>query len=296
MTFVGAMLGLGIAMVLRGLLPARAAVADTVQRYEQTVERPRREVVSEARTKRPVLTSIGEALSSAAERIGSPLARTEDLSVLARSRDSYLASTGLSAVGLAAIGAVAASLLPRLGLRLPAVAAVATAVCGGLVGVIVPAVELRRAAERERTYFLRGLSCWLELVAMAQAGGMGVESALQSSSEISHDRTFLRLRRALERAHLAGTPWQALGQLGKDLGIAELEELASTLSLAGTEGARVRSSLVAKSASLRRRQMAEAEAEANATTERLFLPSVVLMIAFMIFLMYPAGERLAHVF
>jgi hypothetical protein len=42
--------------------------------------------------------------------------------------------------------------------------------------------------------------------------------------------------------------------------------------------------------------MAEAQAQANATTERLFLPSIILMLAFMIFLMYPAGVRLAHVF
>ena len=41
--------------------------------------------------------------------------------------------------------------------------------------------------------------------------------------------------------------------------------------------------------------MAEAKARANSTTERLFLPSIVLMLGFMVFLMYPAGVSLTHV-
>ena len=86
-----------------------------------------------------------------------------------------------------------------------------------------------------------------------------------------------------------------MGRLGAAIGVDELDELAASLALAGTEGARIRSSLTAKSASLRRRRMSEAESRANSTTERLFLPSIILMVAFMVFLMYPAGVSLANV-
>jgi hypothetical protein len=41
--------------------------------------------------------------------------------------------------------------------------------------------------------------------------------------------------------------------------------------------------------------MSAAAARANSTTERLFLPSIVLMIGFLIFVMFPAGVSLAHV-
>jgi len=41
--------------------------------------------------------------------------------------------------------------------------------------------------------------------------------------------------------------------------------------------------------------MSDAESRANATTERLFLPSIILMLGFMVFLMYPAGVSLANV-
>jgi hypothetical protein len=73
-------------------------------------------------------------------------------------------------------------------------------------------------------------------------------------------------------------------------------DLAASVRLAGTEGARIRSSLSAKSASLRRRQTADAQSRANATTERLFLPSIVLMFGFVVFLIYPAGATLSHLF
>jgi len=125
---------------------------------------------------------------------------------------------------------------------------------------------------------------------------MGIESALEAASSVAGEASFLRIRRALDRARHAGrSPWEALGQLGAELGVNELEELAASLRLAGTEGARIRASLSAKSASLRRRQLADAQGRANATTERLFLPAIVLMLGFVVFLMYPAGVTLSRV-
>jgi Flp pilus assembly protein TadB len=101
------------------------------------------------------------------------------------------------------------------------------------------------------------------------------------------------MRRAQEAAELARVPpWDALGQLGAQLGVAELCELAASLSLAGTEGARVRASLAAKAAALRAHALADAEAEAQAATERMSLPVVGLFTAFLVFIGYPA---LAHV-
>jgi tight adherence protein C len=60
------------------------------------------------------------------------------------------------------------------------------------------------------------------------------------------------------------------------------------MSLAGTEGARVRDSLAAKAAALRRHELAEAESAAAAATERMVLPIALLALGFVIFLLYPA--------
>ena len=60
------------------------------------------------------------------------------------------------------------------------------------------------------------------------------------------------------------------------------------MSLAGTEGARVRRSLEAKARSLRARELALAEAKAEAATERMAIPTALLMLGFMLLVGFPA--------
>jgi hypothetical protein len=74
--------------------------------------------------------------------------------------------------------------------------------------------------------------------------------------------------------------------------VPELVELATTVQLAGTEGARIRQSLTARAASLRRHEQAEAESAANAMTERLFVPGALLLLGFLLFIGYPAFQRI----
>jgi hypothetical protein len=68
----------------------------------------------------------------------------------------------------------------------------------------------------------------------------------------------------------------------------ELPELAATVRLGGEQGARMTASLVAKASSMRSKQLAEVEAQANAATEKMGLPMVMLFIGFLILLGYPA--------
>jgi tight adherence protein C len=71
----------------------------------------------------------------------------------------------------------------------------------------------------------------------------------------------------------------------------ELSELAASVALAGTEGAKVRASLAAKATSLRTHELAEAETADQAATERMSLPVVLLFAGFLVFLGYPAVEK-----
>jgi Flp pilus assembly protein TadB len=83
-------------------------------------------------------------------------------------------------------------------------------------------------------------------------------------------------------------PWDILAALGRRVAVAELHQLAATVGLAGTEGAKVRASLRSRAIALRARQLSDAEGEANAATERMALPIVALFAGFLIFLGYPA--------
>ncbi len=165
-----------------------------------------------------------------------------------------------------------------------------------LGGLFVPLLEMKSRARKRRDHFRRAVAAFLGMVVLAQAGGMGIDGALSASASISADWAFARMKRALDAArHLRVTPWDALGALGAEVGVMELAEVSMHIALAGSEGARVRESLAAKSASLRRQEMARLETRANAVTEKMFLPGVILMVGFLVFIGYPAFESVLRV-
>ncbi len=245
---------------------------------------------------REPIVDLGRLIDGIVESPTAAFGRRRDLAAAGRTTEGHWLATALAALA-GILGPVLLSALGRLaGIHVPGVSVLPLAAAGGVSATLGMRMELRRAARRGRDRFRWALSCWLDLVALAQAGGMGVEGALEAATRVSGDPVFGRMRQALDRSRRSGTtPWHELGRLGDRIGLDDLEELAASLALAGSEGARVRASLQAKSASLRRRLIAEAESRANATTERLFIPSIVLMVGFLVFVMYPAGVSLAHV-
>lgn len=74
-----------------------------------------------------------------------------------------------------------------------------------------------------------------------------------------------------------------------------LAELAASVELAGSQGARIRASLAAKADSLRGHQVAETEAAAEAATERMTIPVAVLLFGFLVFIAYPAVQQITTV-
>ncbi len=160
------------------------------------------------------------------------------------------------------------------------------AACGGFV---LPDLLLRDAARHRRRAFSSALSSYLDLVNVVLAGGSGTETALEAAAEAGDGWVFVELRGALSRSRaLRRSPWDCLADLGDELGVAELQELAASVRLAGQQGARVRASLAAKAASLRGHQLARIEAAAQSASERMALPTVLLFTGFLLFIGYPA--------
>jgi tight adherence protein C len=185
------------------------------------------------------------------------------------------------------------ALLSLLGVEMPLILPIWVALSGAVAGATVPIFALRRQAKRGRRQARRMVGCFLDLVVLALAGGLGIEGALHAAAAIGDTRVAKQLVRCLDEARDAGrTPWDALEGLGRVIGVPELVELSSAVSLAGTEGARIKSTLAAKAASIRRHELADAEADAATISERLFIPGVLLLVGFLIFIGYPALARL----
>lgn len=212
-----------------------------------------------------------------------------DLAVTGRHPGSFAAQFVSTPAALAVLVAAWWTGMNLVGLRLaPSALAPLVLVAVG-VGLVVPGLVLRSQARRRRLAFGHALSAYLDLVGVLLAGGAGVETSLMAAAEAGDGWAFTSMRDALVRARAhRRSPWEALGELGRHLDVTELVDLAATVQLAGTQGARVRSSLTARAAAVRDRHLAHVEAEAQAATERMGLPMVLVFIGFIALLGYPA--------
>jgi Flp pilus assembly protein TadB len=282
----GAGVGTGLWALLVGWWPPRASLAQTLGGTPITGEAEPLVVVGKggwvARLGRPavgVLIALGIPTGVAGR----------DLAVVGRSLDQQLAEKATTAVAGLLAGPVLVALLDAAGWSLPALWPTWLALGLAAAGFLAPDLGVSAEAARRRADFRHALSTLLDLVVIALAGGAGVDQALYDAASIGTGWSATQIRRALHAVRAARAPvWTGLAQLGAELGIDELVDLAASMSLAGSEGAKVRTSLAAKAASLRAHQLAEAETSAQAATERMSLPVVALFAGFLLFIGYPA--------
>lgn len=284
----------GLVLAFLALSPARPSLEAELARLARSAPAPAAPPASRDRYAR-LRRSLGSAL---AEPLGAaglvPAGLDADLQILEQDRADWAAQVGVAAAGLGATVVVLLALFAVVvGFVVPIFLVLATLVVVAGLSWLVPTVSARAAARGRRDHFRAVLATWLELVTLSQAAGTGLEGAMDAACSLADDWALRRLGRALANArHLGLAPWEGLRQLGAELGVDELGQIAAMLTLAGSEGARVRASLAAGAASLRGRQLATTEAEANRVSERLFLPATVIMIAFLLFLTFPAFERI----
>jgi len=293
----GAGFGLGCWLVLRGLYPPRPPLGAVLARLEGRAGAA------------PLAAFDGDGEAGFAARAGRPLAAflrgvgiqraslRRDLAITGRSADRHLAEKAALALFGVLLTPAAAAILALGGVALPLAVPAWASVALGVGGFFVPDLGVASEAAALRRDFRHALGAYLDLVVVALAGGGGVEGALEDAAEVGTGWPFAQLRTALAGARVRReTPWVALARLGDELGVAELVELGASAGLAGTEGAKVRASLAAKAESLRAHQLAEAEAAAQAATERMSLPVVLLFAGFLIFIGFPAVARVLNAF
>ncbi|MDI6104372.1 type II secretion system F family protein [Actinoplanes sp. NEAU-A12] len=223
-------------------------------------------------------------------RLGLPTKGTRrDLATVDKPVDVHLAEQATATVFGLLMPPVFATLLALAGMAPGVTVPVLISLVLGVAGFLAPELSVRSDAAKHRAAFRDALSSFLDLVVISLAAGSGVDQALDEAASVGSGPAYAELRYALTEARLARVPpWDILAALGQRLAVAELQQLAATVGMAGTEGARVRSSLRSRAVALRDRQLTDAEGEANAATERMSLPIVALFGGFLIFLGYPA--------
>lgn len=215
--------------------------------------------------------------------------RRSDCEILRISPDSFATMLLTWLVGGLAVSVAVPFSAHAIGVRPPLVLALVIVTCGPIGGVAMFLERVTKNAERARRTFSYALSSYLDLASVLLAGGAGSETALIAAAATGDSWSFRMIRDTLETARAGRTPsWRAFGDLGRRLGVVDLERLAGSMQLSGEHGAKVRVSLATQADALRSRQIGEIEADAQAATERMGVPTVLLFVGFIALLGYPA--------
>lgn len=291
----GALVGLGLALLLSQVAPARPDLGQTLARLSPTGARQVQEL--QAATD-PV--SAGEA--DVREVLGSWAARHLPAGIWGRVRSSDLAVQGTSLARFygekllfAFIGLVAGPVLSStfmLVLDIPLYVPVLASLALAALLWFLPNYNVRSDAAQARVEFTRSLGAFVDLVTLEMAAGSGPRQAMQAAALVGDSWIFLRLREELARTRWSGlTPWDALRALGDEIDVPDLHELADIMRLSGEDGGRVYHQLKARSISMRGAILSAQKARANEVSERMTLPMSATALVFLAILATPYGLR-----
>ncbi|WP_436737366.1 type II secretion system F family protein [Streptomyces sp. BBFR102] len=299
---IGAVLGLGIYALVRALMPAKSSPVTQVARIDAL--RARGSAYSSGRG---TGDSTGR-LDTLRSKVGTRVAELyfqqgweqrslrADLAVLDRSWEKFLATKVLLAGAGLFFGPFLFVIVWRLGFGSSPIIPVWMALAFALVFFFLPDLEVRRDAADRRRDLRRVIGAYLDLVSMSLAGGRGLPEALMAAAEVSDGWAAKRIRNALNDARITGhSQWQALGELGEELGIEELKDLAASLALVADDGAKVRESLASRAETMRHREMAEIEGAAGEKSQSMLVAQLLLCAGFLVFLIFPAAMRVFQV-
>ncbi|GAA1001529.1 type II secretion system F family protein [Acrocarpospora macrocephala] len=320
----GAVLGLGIFLLFRALFPPRPGLVTRLAALDQA--RAGEDVV------RTPLVAPDEQVSAFRRALGLRLARfylargwearsvRADLTLLGKSFEGFLATKVLLAVSGLFAFPLLVGWLALMGWGVSLHVPFWSALLVSAVFFLLPDAQIRRDAAVRRRDFRHAVGAFLDLVAMNLAGGRGVPEALLMAVSVGSPASggsgssgsagpagsngsmadaagsnwaMERIREALSNARIVGiTPWQALGQLGDEINVDELRDLSAALGLVADDGAKVRTSLTARSATLRRRELAEIEGKAGERSQSMLVAQLLLCAGFVIFLSFPAAMKM----
>lgn len=292
---VGSITGLGLFLLARVLMPSSRSPVGRIAQIDAL--RAAGPVNGPAPRAEGLKGRIGQWIALFYLRQGWELRSLRaDLAVLERSWEGFLATKILLAASGLFFGPFLFVIGWQLGMGSSPVVPVWLALFFGAVFFLLPDLEVRRDAVDKRRDLRRVIGAYLDLVSMNLAGGRGLPEALMAAAEISDGWALRRIRNTLADARITGTSqWVALGRLGAELGVEELQDLSVTLALVADDGAKVRESLASRAETMRHREMAETEGAAGEKSQSMLVAQLLLCAGFLLFLIFPAAMRIFQV-
>ncbi|WP_091604662.1 type II secretion system F family protein [Micromonospora mirobrigensis] len=276
----GAVVGLGLFLLVREAVPAAPALGPALRRLHQP----------------PGVGPAGSA-GRRLEWLGG-LSRWlrpphRQLALIDRTPEQYTFSLLLSAlIGLVSPTLIAAGLF-LMGVGVP----IAVPVLGSLTMAVLAAVLAHRAvltrAEAARDEFRQAVCTYLDLVALQLSAAHGPVQALERAATVCDGWVFDRIRESLRIAQMQmHSPWDELRDLADRIGIPELGDVGAIMRTSGSEGAQVHETLRSRADALRDQIRTDNLARAEGVTSRLDIPGALLVFVLLGFAVYPFMARL----
>ena len=278
--------GLGVFLVVRELVPAKARLEAALARLDPGAER---DPARDYETGTTGFRRLARRLGAAAPWLPNP---ATDLALLGQDREAWLASKiGYGLLGFLVVPLFAA-LLMLGGRSLPVVIPAVASLALGIGLFFAPDLVTKHNAAERRTDFRHALTSYLDLVALERGAGAGPTEALEAAAEIGAGWAFERIGAALDRSRRSGAaPWTGLAALAAETGVGELADLADIAEVAGQEGARILETLSARAISMRTEALAADRARAGARSTTMVIPIALLGAGFLLLLIFPVIYR-----
>ncbi|MFC0433379.1 pilus assembly protein TadB [Kutzneria buriramensis] len=155
---------------------------------------------------------------------------------------------------------------------------IAAAVAGAVVGWVLPARVVARAARQARVEFVAAIAVLCDLTAQERDAGRAPAQAVAEAAAVAEGWVSVMVRARLRSAQrLGNTPWDALSALAEQIQVREVADLGEIIATA-SDGAAISRALRDKAAALRVRAVQADTAAATARVEWLVWPVGLLVI------------------
>lgn len=286
---LGAICGLGTFVVVREFVPGRPGLQAALDRLSGDDRRPD--------------TLPDDEDTDLTQRVGAWARRTlpvsvvstagpspADLDLIGKSRSTHDGEKALGAViALVAVPTLGVG-AGLLGIGLPFSMPVGLGVLLAVGAWFLPDLDARSKAKRARQTFVRAVSTYLELLAIERISGAGATQSAFAAAAVARSWPFRRVSESLERGRWDGKPpWIALRELGREVGVTELGDVADIMEQAGTEGSAVHDQLQSRAAAMRDAQLDVEQQLAHDATVRMTIPGTLTVLVYFVMLIFPIG-------
>ena len=287
----GALVGLGIALIVFRLAPVRPDLAAYLKNYSPTTtanaEATKLHGTGDSRDR------LGWWLMNQLPLTGLLKVPAKELAILRRPVHRFFAEKFMFGILGMIFPTLMYAVVYVIGVHLPIYIPLGASLLIGIATSFIPDLNIRQDAAEARAEFSHALGAYVDLLALERASGTAQRQAMETAAEVGDSWVFKRIGEELRRSRWSGVaPWDSLKALADELELPDLYDVADIMRLAGADGTRIYSSLRARGAAMRNATLNQQISRANADGERIAIPVTLLVLVLAITLVVPAVLRM----